>query len=297
MGAAPPPESNGIREIMLRSLIIFALSFILGPCLLHATPLHDAAAAGDVLQAGALIMDDPSSVNVRDKRGFTPLSMAAQKGNLDVVKLLVEKGAAVDAKANYVGSPASVSEFYADPQIVKLLTVKAPIEATGATPLYIAAKEGHVAVMTVLLDKGAAIDAKADDAGTPLTISALNGHAGAVELLLDRGAAVEGFSKGGATALVLAGQSGHASIVQMLLKKGAAVDAKDDDGFTPLARAVQHRDVESAMRLDVIKLLLANGADPGARGPTAHGAKTALELAEGQHDTAVGKLLRNAHAR
>src|SRR5450631_3479245 len=162
------------RGLSNLAIVLFS---ILGPCLVQATPLHDAAQAGDVQRAGALIMDDPSAVNVRDKRGFTPLSMAAQTGRLAVVKLLIDKGAAVDAKVNYPGAPASVVEFYSDPATVKLLTIKAPLNAIGATPLYIAAKEGQVAVARVLLENGAGIDAQADDAGSPLSIAASNGHA------------------------------------------------------------------------------------------------------------------------
>ena len=238
------------------------LALVCGACRLHATPLHDAAQAGDLAQAGLLIMDDPSAVNVRDKRGYTPLSMAAQSGHVAVVKLLVEKGAAVDAKVNYPGAPAPIVEFYADPATVKLLIIKAPIKAIGATSLYIAAKEGHVGVAKVLLDNGAAINAVADDAGPPLSIAAFNGN---VEM------------------------------VRLLLERGAVVDAKTNDGVTSLARAAQGREGDLATRLEVMKLLLAKGANPrtSAFGP---GGKTALQLADERGDVAIAELLREAGA-
>ena len=77
----------------MRSLTDFAfiLSITFGSCLLYATPLHDAAQLGDVAQAGAIIMDDPSSVNVKDIHGSTPLSIAAQEGHLDDVNVCIEE--------------------------------------------------------------------------------------------------------------------------------------------------------------------------------------------------------------
>jgi len=282
---------------MLRSLTDFAfiLSLTFGSCLLYATPLHDAAQLGDVAQAGAIIMDDPSSVNVKDIHGSTPLSIAAQEGYLEVVKLLLEKGAAIEAKTNYRGAPVSTAAFYSNPAIVKVLAVKGTVEAIGATPLYIAAKEGHLAVVKLLLEKGAAIEAKAEDGCTPISTAAFNGHADVVKLLLERGAAVEGKHKDRVTPLAMAAQQGHLEVVRLLLDKGAVVDAKDNNGFTPLARAAQIRDGLLARHLEVMKVLLAKGANPNTLGfaPFEDG-KTALQVAEEQGKTEVAELLREA---
>ncbi len=288
------------RGRILRNLTDFAfiLSLTFGSCLLHATPLHDAAQLGDVAQAGAIIMDDPSSVNVKDMHGSTPLSVAAQEGHVEVVKLLLEKGAAIDAKTNYRRAPASTAAFYTNPATVKVLAVKGTVEAIGATPLYIAAGEGRLAVVELLLDKGAAIEAKAEDGCTPLSTAAFNGHVDVVKLLLDRGAAVEGKHKDSVTPLAMAAQQGHIGVVRLLIEKGAVVDAKDSDGFTPLARAAQNRTGLLARHLEVMKFLLSKGANPNTLGftPLTDG-KTALQLAEEQGNTEVAELLREAGAR
>jgi ankyrin repeat protein len=285
---------------MLRSLTDFAfiLSITFGSCLLYATPLHDAAQLGDVAQAGAIIMDDPSSVNVKDIHGSTPLSIAAQEGHLEVVKLLLEKGAAIETKTNYRRALVSTVAFYSNPAIVKVLAVKGTVEAIGATPLYIAAGEGHLAVVKLLLEKGAAIEAKAEDGCTPLSTAAFNGHADVVKLLLERGGAVEGQHKDRVTPLAMAAQQGHLEVVRLLLEKGAAVDAKDNNGFTPLARAAQNRDGLLARHLKVMKFLLAKGADPNTLGFAPFGdGKTTLQVAEEQGDTEVAELLRKAGAK
>ena len=55
--------------------------------------------------------------------------------------------------------------------------------------------------------------------------AAQKGHEAVVQLLLDKGAAVDAVLKDGHTALIIAAQQGHEAVVKLLLDKGAAVDA------------------------------------------------------------------------
>jgi ankyrin repeat protein len=231
-------------------------------CITHvasATPLHVAAQSGDLPKARAIIMDDPSSVNVWDPEGRTPLSVAAQAGRLDLVTLLVDKGAPIDARANYRGAPASTMAFYEDPATVKLLRVKAPVQEVGATPLHIAAKEGHLDVVRFLLERGAAVDGNNDDAGTPLSSAAAGGHVDIIRVLLDKGARIDATDASGATPLHLAAQEGQLGAVKLLLQKGAPVDARRKDGATPLALATERQ------RVEVVKLLQDSGASADSK--------------------------------
>jgi ankyrin repeat protein len=286
-------------KTMLGSLApcAFVVFIAFGSSLSDATPLHDAARVGDVAQARAIIMDDPSSLNVKDLYGFTPLSVAAEEGHVEVVSLLLEKGAAIEGKANYRGAPASTAAFYSNPATAKVLAVKGPVAPVGAAPLYIAAKEGHLAVVRLLLAKGASIDAAAEDGCTPLWIAAFYGRAAVVALLLEQGAAVEGKHQDGVTPLAVASQQGHIEVARQLLHKGAVVDAKDKDGITPLARAAQNRDGLLAAHLEVMRLLIAKGADPDTLGfPVRGDGKTAFQVAEDRSDTEIAELLREAMA-
>ena len=147
----------------------------------------------------------------RCPQGFTELTVGSYFGHETVVQLLLNKGAAVDAR-----------------------------DGRGRTPLWCAAEGGHEAVVRLLLDKSAAVDAKGDrDGGTPLWRAAAGGHEAVVRLLLDKGAAVDAKDdRDGRTPLWCAAAGGHEAVVRLLLDKGAAVDAKgDEDGRTPLWQA------------------------------------------------------------
>lgn len=109
------------------------------------------------------MLEMPLKVDVVESSGRTPLSWAAEQGHEAVARLLLDKGATVDA---------------ADTK-------------SGQTPLSWAAKGGHHVVVRFLLNKGAEIDARNKYGQTPLWCAARNKHDTVVRLLLDKGAKVE----------------------------------------------------------------------------------------------------------
>src|SRR3984885_498967 len=103
-----------------------------------------------------------------------------------------------------------------------------------------AAANGHVAVVKLLLEKGAKLEAKDERNGlTPLLWAAANGHEAVVKLLLEKGAELEAKDKdNGQTPLFYAAANGREAVVKLLLEKDAELEAKDkDDGQTPLSYA------------------------------------------------------------
>ena len=84
-----------------------------------------------------------------------------------------------------------------------------------------AATTNSVETIKVLLDRGADIDARANDGKTALILAAFLGRSGAVEILLERGADVNAADNGGRTALSLAKDFGRSNIVEMLMNAGA----------------------------------------------------------------------------
>jgi hypothetical protein len=100
-------------------------------------------------------------------------------------------------------------------------------DSHGRTALYWAAGNGHEAVVKLLLDKGADLEAKDEWGQTPLSQAARNGHEAVVKLLLDKGADLEAKDKWGQTPLWQAARNGHEAVIKLLVEKGADLEAKD----------------------------------------------------------------------
>ena len=90
--------------------------------------------------------------------------------------------------------------------------------------------------------------------------AAFNGHAAAVRVLLEQGGKVDAKDKNGRTALLFASSGPFEETVGLLLKKGAAVNTQGTlEGFTALMTAAAEG------QLQVVRLLLQNGADPALK--------------------------------
>ena len=129
----------------------------------------------------------------------------------------------------------------------------------GMTPLHRAAWGGKAEVVALLLDRGANLNVLDKFRATPLHLAV--GHAEVVALLLDRGADPNARTEGGETPLHGAASVGKAEVVALLLDRGANIDARDRHraGATPLYLAAARGEAE------VVALLLDRGADPNAR--------------------------------
>jgi len=170
----------------------------------------------------------------------------------------------------------------------------------GLTPLVFAAREGHTASVSALLDAGAPINQTTEYGWTPLLTAVNNRHLKLAAMLIERGADVNLANKGGWTPLYLATDNRNIEggdypvakpdmdsleFIKLLLDKGAKVDAKvkdntltrtiftmqwfQEDGATAFVRAAQSSDVA------LMKLLLQYGADPKTRTAMGDNALTA----------------------
>ena len=161
----------------------------------------------------------------------TPLHHAAYNNAVATATLLVERGAAVNARA----------------------------EPYGRTSLHITAWKNAVAIATLLLERGAAVNAENDFGSTPLHIAAYNNAVETATLLLERDAAVNAKDHYGRVPLNSAANGNAVETATLLVERGAAVNAKDDNGYTPLHSAARNNAVETAT------LLLEKGAAVNAK--------------------------------
>jgi uncharacterized protein len=230
-----------------------------------ATPMFLAATNGSAAMISRLLAagEDPNAVI--SEEGDTALMMAARAGNVDALKVLLDRGADVN-KSNLRGqtplmwavaeknAPAAqfLAEHKADvnaqthplppPRRLDLI-FSAPAPPGGMTALLFAARQNDLASAKVLIAAGADLKKPAVDGSSPLLVAVINEHY---------------------------------TLAKYLLDAGADANQSDDKGRTPLYAAIDMRNLEWSTRpapperdsldaFDFIQALLVKGANPNAR--------------------------------
>jgi ankyrin repeat protein len=233
----------------------------------RAAPAEVERSAVDFLKSEAKIFSSSQAMMAsRDYFGYsqrvpkqmTGLHLAAYFGLREAMIALLKNGYDRNVKDTYRQTPLSWAVRNGHEAVVKLLLEKdAELEskdAFGQTPLLWAVRNGHEAVVKLLLEKGADAEFKSSYGQAPLWRALLNGHKVAVGLLLEKGAKLESKSSNGQTPLSYAAENGHEAVVKLLLEKGAELESKNKIGQTPLSWAASNGHEA------VMKLLLENGA-------------------------------------
>jgi ankyrin repeat protein len=294
------------------------------------TPLMFAAASGN-LDAVTALLDGGADANAKESvRHLTPVMFAAASNRAGVLQLLAKRGADLKATSKVTDlaalskDPAALREFTVGnppppgeppqggrsgpagggrgrgpqtPGVDRNYQLNELVAAQGGlTPLLLAAREGHVDAVKVLLDAGADVNqVSAGDRTSPLLIATINGHFDLALMLLEKGADAQAASENNATPLYgalnvewapkslypqpkaqLNQKATYLELMKVLLEKGADPNLRlnkkvwysgysfdlsgvDESGATPFWRAAYASDVEA------MKLLVAYGADPNIR--------------------------------
>jgi ankyrin repeat protein len=217
-----------------------------------------------------LLLDKGADINARGEYINTALQVAAYEGVEELARLLLDHGADVNAQGGVYDTALQAASRNGHHSMVQLLLgVGANVNARGGKfETALQAAVWHQMVVQLLLANGAHVNAQGGIYGTALQAAVCNGHKMVVQLLLENGA--DANARGGC-ALWAASSSGHDGIVQLLLDKGADVNATKEDIGTALQVAA------SKGHEGVVRLLLENGADVNAQGGRDHG--TALQAA------------------
>ena len=197
-------------------------------------PLHSAVIRENE-RFVAVQLDEGASTEEINSDGLTPLQVAAQKGLVSILKLLVGKGALVSAKtptgltALHMCMDKSAIEYILDEQedLLDATTLE------GFTPLHTAVANGWIDASKVLLSRGAKVDAVTSEGLTPVHIAAQKGNLEILTLLVDNHAKIGLKTPDGSTALHLAAASDRVDIIKFLIKAEKRL-VNDVRGFTEI---------------------------------------------------------------
>jgi len=202
--------------------------------------------------------------------GMTALHVAAREGFNDLVKLLLAAGANPNAKA-YNGTPLILAIYYGDIEMVSLLIQKgADVNLTKQerdfAPIHSAARYGKIDILKLLISKGALVNKKDSLGRTAIYYAVDHYRTETVDMLIEHGASLhERYDDNNITLLHKAVRSGLLEIASLLIRKGHEINPKNKYGLTPLHSAVWLPGHGRGTELQIVKLLLDSGAEVNAK--------------------------------
>jgi len=195
------------------------------------------AARRDTTDVAVYLMEQGVSTHARaDYNGMSALHNAAAGGNTALIEILLDDGANIDEECsdgwtaltwavirNQVDAAALLLERGANPD---------PARADGKTPLHELLRDWDPEFATLLLEHGANVDARETPTGrTFLHKMALSGLTDGVELAIEHGANINAVDDAGMTPLQYAGRYGHRGVAEYLMAQGAsATDLEENYG-------------------------------------------------------------------
>jgi ankyrin repeat protein len=273
------PRRSRRESASVFAFFVFFVIFVVPSVALAASPLVEAAKAGDKAAALALI-EKRVNVNTPEPDGTTALHWAAHNGDVELVQRLIRAGANVKAANDFGATPMSEAAVLADPALLgALLEAGASAEspnADGQTALMVVARTSRVDAARLLLKHGANVNAVEKWRGqTALMWAAAQSQPAMVRELIAAGADVNARAilnnwgrqvtaepraiyrpAGGLTPLLYAAREGCVECVAALVDGGAEINLPDPENISPLLLAIIN------MRFDAADALIQRGANP-----------------------------------
>lgn len=221
------------------------------------TALHFAAENGN-MEVVRMLLDAKANANAQDRTGKTPVTIAAERGKPEVLKALIAAGGNPNSRDQVEGSPLLWASGLGGPETVAILLDAGADpnvqDVNGMTPLMWAAGVGKPETVRLLVNKGA--DPKKVDRLTgesALMRAVRTGKIETVQILLEGKPDLEAKNSRGMTAFLMAcAYANDPMKIKMLIDAGADKAVKDQSGWGAIDHA---RNRVDSKRDDVIKFL------------------------------------------
>uniref|UniRef100_A0A673BM52 Ankyrin repeat domain 6b n=1 Tax=Sphaeramia orbicularis TaxID=375764 RepID=A0A673BM52_9TELE len=216
------------------------------------SPLHLAAYKGHI-EVVRILLKAGCDLDIQDDGDQTALQRAAVVGNSDVISALIQEGCALDRQDKDGNTALHEVSWHGFSQSVKLL-VKAGANVhtknkAGNTALHLACQNGHAQSSKVLLLGGSRPDSKNHTGDTCLHVAARYNHVPMIRILLGAFCSVSEKNLAGDTPLHVAAALNHKKTVRLLLEAGADSHICNNAGQTALDEAREHDNPEVALLL------------------------------------------------
>ncbi|KAK7938792.1 hypothetical protein WMY93_002118 [Mugilogobius chulae] len=229
------------------------------------TPLLAAAAMGHMGTVSKLLFWG-ADVDAIDSEGRTALCLAAARGSVEVVRALLDRGLDENHKDDLGWTPLHAAACEGHKAVCGVLMEQGSMvrvgemDIEGRTALILAAQEGHVSTVRLLLDRRCPIDHRAYDGHSALSAALLEEQTEVAELLMRRGADTDVRDAEGRPLLYLLVLEGRLEMATLLLEKGGVpLESKDAEGRSALHVACWQGLTE------MVNLLLKHSANPNAQ--------------------------------
>ncbi len=220
--------------------------------ILHAEPLTYHTILGHRAQVETILRS--RAIIPAQAEEMTPLHWAAARGHSDIIELLLNAQAQINAQ-----------------------------DENEMRPLHLAAQNGHTNLIPLLIQHGADPHAQDSDHYTPLHHATLRGHTPTAQALIEAGAHVN-IALVPEQPLHVAVRFNQLQLIALLVLHHADIDARNEPGMTPLHLAI------GSNNLNVIRALLHNQANVNVQ---TNDGQTAADYAQAHHRTEALELINH----
>ena len=227
-------------------LVIYFVIFVLQPVYSDSLDVFEASKSGDIKSVLSFIEKDVDVVNVRDSSNLTPLHYASLYGHTEIVKILIENNADIDAKDTYDQTPLHAASWDCQTETAEVLLKYNANVHIDPTLLHYTSKRGCTKIAELFILKSVDIDIPNELNQTALHYAIIYRQTETAEMLLKKDANVDAKDHSGATSLHYASGYGQTENVELLIRYKANVHAKDNNDMTPLYYAVMNDQIGTA---------------------------------------------------